>query len=286
MDGGPRSVCRTLLRECRRLGPQWTPRAPASDLLWGRGFQADPLATHPLLLRTAPRCVHQGLAGGTGCSFGPWLRGKLRRGLNDGCHSGTSTPEAVLGGGTAASDTMRFLKQQGALAECTSTFEEGGLCVEAVSGYVQAASDMEKGQYVFTYNMRFRNTGSRHLRVLSRQYDFREGSGALASQIKPTQPEAAGVVGFTPLVEPGSSFEFGSGVVLRSPRGAVTGRFLVMEEPEDLKPEDARMHKNMLEAELMLRYVYLKGLGTKQFHLPLGQLRFDAEVPCVGHQRH
>jgi len=266
------------------LGPRWTPRAPASDLLWGRGFQSDPGAPHPILLQSTPRCLHQGLAGGSQCSFGPWLRGKFRRGLNDGCHPGAAASEALLDDVNAA-ETLKFLKHQGALADCTSSSEDGGLCVEAVSGYVQAASDMDKGRYVFTYNMCFRNTGSRRLRVLSRQYDFREGSGELASQIKPTQPEAAGVVGFTPLVEPGQSFEFGSGVVLRSPRGSVTGRFLVMEEPDELKPEDVQMHKTMLEAELMLRFVYLKGLGTKQFDLLLGQLRFDADVPCVGHQR-
>jgi len=171
------------------------------------------------------------------------------------------------------------------LAACTSSGEEGGLRVDAVSGFVQQATDQENSQYVFTYNMRFTNTGSRRLRVLGRQYDFREGSGALASQIKPGQPEAAGVVGFTPLLEPGRSFEFGSGVVLHSPRGVVTGRFLVMVEPDELSDEDVQMHRKMEEAELMLRFVYLKGLGTEQFYLPLGQLHFDADVPCVSQRR-
>mmetsp|Transcript_56758 Transcript_56758/g.166110 ORF Transcript_56758/g.166110 Transcript_56758/m.166110 type:complete len:286 (+) Transcript_56758:64-921(+) len=284
MDGIPRNISRSLLREYRLLGPGWTPRAPASDLLWGRGFRADPWAPHPLLLQSAPRCLHEGLAESSRCPFGTWLRGKLRHGLNSGCSPGSAVSEALFSDVNSAA-ILRFVKQQGALAACTSTSEEGGISVEAVSGYVQAASDTEKSQYVFAYNMRFRNTGSRRLRVLSRQYDFREGSGMVASQIKPGQPEAAGVVGFTPLVEPGSSFEFGSGVVLQSPRGMVTGRFLVMEEPEDMKQEDAQMHESMLEAELSLRYVYLKGLGTKQFHLPLGQLRFDVDVPCIGNRR-
>merc|ERR1712151_306341 len=115
---------------------------------------------------------------------------------------------------------------------------------------------------------------------MGRQYDFLEASGDLASRIKPEQPEAAGVVGFTPLLEPGSAFEFGSGCVLRSSRGSASGRFLVMVEPE-LQDKDAEMHAQMEQAELMLRLVYFKGLGTPQFHLPLDQLNFDAGVKCV-----
>lgn len=156
--------------------------------------------------------------------------------------------------------------------------------MDAVSGFMRSASDAARGRYVFTYNMRFTNIGSRRLRVLGRQYDFRDASGALSSQVKPEQPEAAGVVGLTPLLEPETSFEFGSGVVLRTPRGSVTGGFLVMEEP-DLSGEDAQMHETMLRTELMIRFVYLKCMGTPQFILPFRQLHFDADVPCVTFRR-
>merc|ERR1712232_1469735 len=122
--------------------------------------------------------------------------------------------------------------------------------------------------------------GTRRLRILGRQYDFRDGSDALASQIKQRQPEAAGVVGFTPLLESGSSFEFGSGTVLRTAEGLVTGKFLVMVEPE-LGDEDKQLHDAMENAELMLRFVYFKGLETEQFHLPIGPLRFDKEIQAM-----
>mmetsp|Transcript_110409 Transcript_110409/g.235816 ORF Transcript_110409/g.235816 Transcript_110409/m.235816 type:complete len:307 (+) Transcript_110409:16-936(+) len=268
---------RALLRECRRLGPAWTPKPPASNVLWGRGAPVvDSRAPHPLLLRLMPDCLREGLAhtaSGNVSPLAPWLRAALRR-----------DPGELGGGqggaGTAIVQALKFLQLQSTIAPCTSTSEEGGLRVEAVSGFVREASDVAKNNYVFAYNMRFTNIGSRRLRVLGRQYDFRDGEGALSSQIKPEQPEAAGVVGFTPFLEPGAAFEFGSGVVLRTPRGLVTGRFLVMEEPE-LSDEDAKMHSKMEQAELMLRFVYLKGLGTEKFHLPVGQLRFDANVPCV-----
>jgi len=235
---------------------------------------------HPLLTRLAPDCLHEGLPTSVQPSFYPWLRGSLRREL-----SGGDAGASLLSADSGSSELLLFLQRQGKLSPCTSTSEENGLRIEAVSGFVQGASDPDKGQYVFAYNMRFTNIGKRPLRVLARQYDFRETSGALASQIKQDQPEAAGVVGFTPLLECGASFEFGSGVVLRSPRGLVTGRFLVMSEPQDLSSDDAHMHEKMQEAELMLRFVYYKGLGTEQFHVPLGQLRFDADVACASLRR-
>mmetsp|Transcript_64638 Transcript_64638/g.169228 ORF Transcript_64638/g.169228 Transcript_64638/m.169228 type:complete len:135 (+) Transcript_64638:2-406(+) len=128
--------------------------------------------------------------------------------------------------------------------------------------------------------MRFTNTGSRRLRVLGRIYDFRDEHGAISTQIKALPTESAGVVGYTPMMEPGESFEFGSGVVLQTPRGSLAGRFLVMAEPE-LAGADAQLHQRMEDAELTLRFVYYKGLGTEQFHLPLGPLNFDVDVPCV-----
>lgn len=199
----------------------------------------------------------------------------MRRDLAGGDAADTTAAQPGWAGG----ETLEFLKSQNALASCTSMSLEGELQVSAVAGFVKSASELERGQYVFAYNMRFTNLGSRRLRLLSRCYDFREGSGALASQIKPEQPEAAGVVGFTPLLEPGASFEFGSGVALKSPHGLLTGRFLLMEEPE-LKGSDKEVHAEMEKAELMLRLVYFKGLETTQFHAQLGELRFDADIPC------
>merc|ERR1712129_164392 len=96
---------------------------------------------------------------------------------------------------------------------------------------------------------------------------------------KNEQPEAAGVVGFTPLLEPGASFIFGSGAALKSPRGYLVGNFLAMVEPE-LAPEDAKIHKMMEKSELFIRFQYLKGLEAEKFHVPLPKLSFDMDIPC------
>lgn len=154
------------------------------------------------------------------------------------------------------------------------------MSVDVVSGLVPQASDLENKQYVFAYNITFTNNSNETLRVLSREYQFAEASGEMASQILPGQPEAAGVVGFTPRLRPGERFEFGSGVSFRSELGTMMGNYLIMTEPE-LDGEELRMHEEMEKAELMIRFVYYKGLGTPQFRLLLGPLRFDANVTCV-----
>lgn len=277
-----RAQARTLLREFRLLGTHWTPKPPASDLLWGRGFHVHSLtAPHPLLMRLTPSFMHQAL----GPQLGTWLRMLLRQGLRPEAGSKDKEQEPgqaldLLGADSTVPERMlTFFKSQGTLAPCTSTSEEGGLRVDASSGCVTHASSPSSGKYLFTYNIRFTNTSSRPLRVLSRQYDFRDASGSIACQIRQEQPEAAGLVGYTPLIPPGTAFEFGSGVELPTPRGSVSGKFLVMVEPERLAEDQS--HQQMEEAELMLRFVYFQALGTEQFYAPLGQLRFDADVPCV-----
>eukprot|EP00927_Polykrikos_kofoidii_P054541 TRINITY_DN48950_c0_g1_i1.p1 TRINITY_DN48950_c0_g1~~TRINITY_DN48950_c0_g1_i1.p1 ORF type:complete len:278 (+),score=39.22 TRINITY_DN48950_c0_g1_i1:145-978(+) len=256
---------RELLRESRSLGPRWTPVAPASDVLWGQGLNADPRALHPLLARIAPASIHEGLYRSLVSQkcFTSWLREKLRR------------DRSVA----KSDDITKFLKHQRILKDFAFTSEEGGLRLDAVSGFVPRLSNEPVGQFVFTYNMRFTNVGKVPLRVLGRQYDFCDNSGALSSQIKLEETDSAGVVGYTPLIKPGDAFEFGSGVPLRSSTGTLVGSFLVMEEPE-VPSEDISMHKQMEKEELMLRFVYFKGMDTNQFRLPVN-LRFDQKVHCV-----
>jgi len=256
---------RQILRVCRTLGPTWKPKPPANAQLWGRGYWGKVEAPHPRLINLVPPALQECLSSNSNVAVTTWLRERMRE-----CGGNGDKGEAI------GKDALDFLSNQAELLPCMSACEENGLRVDAVSGFLSQQS----GKHVFTYTLRFTNTGSKPVRVLSRQYEFREGSGALASQIRSQQPEAAGVVGFTPLVQPGEFFEFGSGVPLNSKRGSANGSFLAMVEP-DLTGEDLELHKKMEKAELMLRFVYYKGLGTEQFRLPLGLLRFEATVPCA-----
>lgn len=280
MCGAPncrRGLRRGILRVCRSLGRRWEPWPPACDALWGQGGLTDPTRLHPLLKMFSPRSVHEGLqAAGGQRPLGAWLREQFRNRRQDELANDTPDTQEVLD----------FLRAQGTLVSCRASSSCRGLRIDAVSGYLQNASQPAQGQFVFAYNFRFVNDGDRSLRILARQYDFRDASGGLSTQIKQDQLEAAGVVGFTPVLQPGEGFEFGSGVVLKTPRGMLTGKFLVMEEPAfEEGSEEHKIHESMANAELMLRLVYFKGLNTDQFYAPLSQLRFDANVACVSMAR-
>eukprot|EP00929_Paragymnodinium_shiwhaense_P055330 TRINITY_DN27726_c1_g1_i4.p1 TRINITY_DN27726_c1_g1~~TRINITY_DN27726_c1_g1_i4.p1 ORF type:complete len:283 (-),score=51.54 TRINITY_DN27726_c1_g1_i4:75-923(-) len=279
MDQHGRILMRRALRSCKRLGQNWRPIPPASEVLWGRGFYTNPGAPHPLLAQdgVAPASLQKFLKANTagGPPFAPWLRQQLRSGaVSHGSTEGNSEDALTI------EDLSDFLQWQQGLARCTTRSAANGLEVHATSGFVQLD---QRSEYIFSYNMRFTNHSQKRYRVLSRQYDFVEEDGRLAAQVKPKQMEAAGVVGYTPLLEPGACFEFGSGTVMKSPRGSVSGQFLVMEEP-DLTGGDAEVHASMEKADLMLRLVYYKGLGTKTFYLPLSDLQFDAAVTVLSLQ--
>jgi len=248
------SLSRQILRAGRKLGPHWKAITPAVDTLWGQGLL------------------------GSRRPFAPWLRSALRR-------SGLAASDLDESVGSINSleregKVLQFLQAQEHLSTVASSSKHKRVCVDAVSGLVKASSDLSKGHFVFSYNMRFTNVGCDPVRILSREYVFRDDSGALVSEIREDDPRAAGIVGCTPVLQPGGSFEFGSGVVLHMARGSVVGRFLAMVEPE-LVGENAKLHSEMSQAELMLRFLYFKGLETEQFHVPIGQLQFDADVPCV-----
>eukprot|EP00403_Amphidinium_massartii_P022879 CAMPEP_0178390150 /NCGR_PEP_ID=MMETSP0689_2-20121128/10496_1 /TAXON_ID=160604 /ORGANISM="Amphidinium massartii, Strain CS-259" /LENGTH=276 /DNA_ID=CAMNT_0020010647 /DNA_START=93 /DNA_END=920 /DNA_ORIENTATION=+ len=266
------AALRTILRECRLLGPRWVPRAPADFLLWGRGFFVDPNKPNQRLMSLVPNCFAPAIRPPLNPSVLSWVRARLRAGVL-GCPQELADEAAAVVENIDAVKT--FLRGQCTLSSCSSISEEHGLRVEAVSGLAQDGGGTEKG-YVFTYNIRFTNVGPHRLRVIARQYNFRDAHGRLRSIIRADQLEAAGVVGFTPLLPPGSSFEFGSGVMLPTPQGCLTGGFSVIREPA-IDEDAAALHQQIESAELMIRYAYYKDLA-EVVHVPLGQLRFDADV--------
>mmetsp|Transcript_34547 Transcript_34547/g.78932 ORF Transcript_34547/g.78932 Transcript_34547/m.78932 type:complete len:282 (+) Transcript_34547:90-935(+) len=268
------AASRKILRECRLLGQKWVPRAPADSGLWGKGFYVDASKPSQALMSQVPTSLAPALRPPN--SPLSWVRSRLRANFSSGPQDHIDEAAALL---EDVDPVTQFLHSQCSLSSCKSISEVNGLRVEAVSGLAtNTLSEKEKG-YVFAYNIRFTNLGSHRLRILSRQYDFRDAFGRLRSIVRPEAPEAAGVVGFTPLLPPGSSFEFGSGVILPTAQGCLTGGFSIIHEPE-VVAENEELHNEIEKADLMIRYVYYQGL-SEVMHVPLGQLRFDADVPCL-----
>jgi len=199
---------------------------------------------------------------------------------------------AALRGDTAAClvernvEIIKFLQHQRRLQHhgCVATAQRLGLRAEAVSGFVPNASDPGSNRHVFAYNVKLTNTSSVSLRVVGLQHVLEDAGGDIAGELSATQPEASGVMGLTPCIRPGQSFEFGSAVMLRTPMGAVSGNVLIMKEP-NLQGDDLQMHDHLEEADLMVRYAYYRDLPTPRFTMPWGMLFFNSDVPVASGTR-
>lgn len=70
------------------------------------------------------------------------------------------------------------------------------------------------------------------VQILGRQYTFESEKGQRIA----LQRNSPGIVGATPLLAPGQTFEYASGVDIDAPRGSVTGCLHAVRKTKD--PED------------------------------------------------
>jgi ApaG protein len=90
--------------------------------------------------------------------------------------------------------------------------------------YVPDQSDEAANRFVFTYHVNIENTGSVTARLLSRHWIISEGDG------KDQEVRGQGVIGEQPLLRPGETFEYVSGVALASQVGTMRGSYQFMAE--------------------------------------------------------
>jgi len=79
----------------------------------------------------------------------------------------------------------------------------------------------EKGQWAFTYTVTITNTGTRTATLVSRYWVITDANGRVE------EVRGEGVVGKTPRLEPGMSFEYTSWAMLRTPFGSMRGSYLM-----------------------------------------------------------
>jgi ApaG protein len=82
--------------------------------------------------------------------------------------------------------------------------------------------------YVWAYHITIQNEGNRTVQLLSRRWEITNSNGA--TQIV----EGQGVVGETPILEPGTSFDYTSGIQLATPSGFMVGAYYMI----DLETDD------------------------------------------------
>ncbi len=94
-----------------------------------------------------------------------------------------------------------------------------GIRVTTVPAYAAEHSDPEAGKHVFTYTITIHNDGDGAAKLVSRHWVIIDGNG------KREDVRGPGVVGQTPRVEPGASYEYQSFCPLKTRWGTMEGSY-------------------------------------------------------------
>jgi len=90
--------------------------------------------------------------------------------------------------------------------------------------YLPDQSDAAKSQYVWAYHVRIENRGDTAVQLRSRHWKITDGRG------HQKEVKGPGVVGQTPLLQPGEVFEYTSGTPLTTPSGFMGGTYQMVSE--------------------------------------------------------
>lgn len=100
-----------------------------------------------------------------------------------------------------------------------STATTQGIRVTVTATYIPQQSSPTERRYVFAYTVQIANEGTEPAQLRSRHWIITHGTG------KVEEVRGPGVVGQKPLLRPGEHFEYTSGCVLETPRGAMRGTY-------------------------------------------------------------
>ena len=85
--------------------------------------------------------------------------------------------------------------------------------------YLEQHSSPDENHYVWAYHVRIENVGAETVQLRNRHWRITDSLGRLQEVRGP------GVVGEQPVLKPGESFEYTSGVPLPTPSGFMTGTY-------------------------------------------------------------
>ena len=90
--------------------------------------------------------------------------------------------------------------------------------------YLADQSDPEKSQFVWAYQVRIENRGDVAVQLRSRHWQITDGLG------RRQEVKGPGVIGKTPRLKPGESFEYTSGTPLSTSSGIMGGTYQMVSD--------------------------------------------------------
>lgn len=85
-------------------------------------------------------------------------------------------------------------------------------------------SSPEDSHFVWSYAVEINNDGAETVQLKSRMWRITDALG------RTEEVRGAGVVGQTPVIEPGKSFQYTSGCPLKTPQGIMVGSYQMSDE--------------------------------------------------------
>jgi ApaG protein len=96
--------------------------------------------------------------------------------------------------------------------------------VEVRTQYLPEQSNPDRTNFVFTYTITIKNTGTVPAQLISRHWVITDANNHVE------EVRGLGVVGHQPLLAPGEVFEYTSGTQLRTPQGSMFGEYFCVAE--------------------------------------------------------
>ncbi len=104
------------------------------------------------------------------------------------------------------------------------------IAVSSEASYVSSQSDPLANKFVFAYTITISNLGNLSARLIDRHWIITDSTGKIE------EVKGKGVIGETPDLKPGESFQYTSGSMLETPTGSMEGSY-------GMKAEDGTMFK-------------------------------------------
>ena len=102
--------------------------------------------------------------------------------------------------------------------------ETAGVMVRVAVAYLADQSSPGAGRWFWSYHIRIENHRADAVQLLARHWVIRDGRGNVHDV------RGQGVVGDTPRIEPGASYDYVSGCPLETSSGAMAGEFHMVDE--------------------------------------------------------
>lgn len=98
------------------------------------------------------------------------------------------------------------------------------IAVRVAVSYLSEQSNPSLSRWFWSYHIRIENGSDASVQLLSRKWRIVDGRGTIH------EIQGEGVVGETPLIAPGGSFDYVSGCPLDTPSGSMSGSYHMVDE--------------------------------------------------------